>query len=137
MTIRPPSRNTCAECWKYRNELGVILCQENMVLRNQFRSENDGDEVDKLDVETENLEGDDNNNTNTSNNQVENYPQNTTSIAHESTEDELCPPFAQTVESIVSKFKVHVDQYLNMQNLVKTYITKSRQHETDNVEWSD
>ena len=96
-------------------------------------SENDGDEVDKLNVETENLEGDDNNNTNTSNNQVENYPKNTTSIAHESTEDELCPLFAQTVESIVSKFKVHVDQYWNMQNLVKTSITKSRQHE----KWSD
>ena len=71
-------------------------------------------------------------------NQVESsYSQNTTSIANESTEDELCPPYVQAVELILSKFKVHVDQYSNMQNLVKNLITKSRQHETDNMEWSD
>ena len=90
MTIRPPSRNACTEFWKYKNKLGVILCQENAEVQHQVCTEIDGDELDELLVETENLEGDNNNSTNTSNNQVESsYSQNTTSIVPESTEDEL------------------------------------------------
>ena len=48
---------------------------------------------------------------NTTNTKVDNY------IA-ESVE-EYCPPFAALVENVVSRFKLHVDQYSNMRNLVR------------------
>ena len=70
MTICHPSRNTCAECWKYKNKLGIILHQENAELQRQVCTEIDEDELDKLIVETENVEGDNNINTNTSNNKL-------------------------------------------------------------------
>ena len=38
MTIRPPSQNTCAECWKYRNELGVVSRLQNEAARLQIRN---------------------------------------------------------------------------------------------------
>ena len=36
MKIRPPSHDTCAKCWKYRNELGVVLRLQNEASRRKF-----------------------------------------------------------------------------------------------------
>ena len=100
----------------------------------QVHTEIDGGELDKL-VESGKLDNSKNNSI-TSNNQVESSNSQNTSALHESTDD-LCPLYVQAVESIVSTFKVNVDQYSNMQNLVKYFGTNSRQHETDNMEWSN
>ena len=136
MTIRPPSHDTCAECWKYRNELGVVSRLQNeaarLQIRNNFDCENQLEDEDTnmndQDDTTNEDHSNDNNNVNSSNTEVENY------IA-ESVE-EYCPPFAASVENVVSKFKLHVDQYSNMRNLVKEKVEISREHELVNKEWS-
>ena len=38
MIIRPPSHDTCGECWKYKNELTTTSRMMNQAHRNQIRS---------------------------------------------------------------------------------------------------
>ena len=73
MKIRLPSRDTCAECWKYKNKLGVISRHKNQENQWQVCTDINGDEqLDGQTVESEHLNIN-NNNTNTSNNQGESY----------------------------------------------------------------
>ena len=117
MNIRPPSHDTCAKCWKYRNELGVVSRLQNKVSRCQVCENFDATSA-LVNNEKKLLDGEDSDNdvsANNNNNNVESY---SADMIEESIEG-LCPPFVRDVETIVSKFKLHVDQYLNMRKFVK------------------
>ena len=133
MKIRPPSHDTCAEYWKYRNELGVVSRLQNDASRREVRENFDATSA-LVSNETNFLDDEDSDNdvsANNNNNQVESY---SADMIEESIEG-LCPPFVRAVETIVSKFKLHVDQYSNMRKLVKEKIELSREHESMSKEW--
>ena len=93
---------------------------------NNFNSENQLEDMDNNMIDQDESNSNDFN-INTTNTQVENF------IA-ESVE-KFCPPFAASVKKTVSKFKFHVDQYSNMQNLAKERVEISREHKLVNKEW--
>ena len=61
MTIRPPSHDTCAECWKYKNALGVTSRLRNDANRREHRDTMNS-EIANLDVNNEDNNEDNNNN---------------------------------------------------------------------------
>lgn len=134
MSIRSPFHDTCAEYWKYRNELGVVSRLQNEATRREVRGNFDGASELENNTETNFPDNDEDsiNHDNDNNNQIESY---TPDMMEESIEG-LCPPFVRAVESIVSKFKVHVEKYSNMRKLVKEKIDLSREHELSRKEWS-
>ena len=103
-----PANDTCNKCWKYQNELGVVLRLENSNIRRQVQSKCNA--IGELILEQEvNV---DNNSTDSSKKSQENNSNNEEVDTYDSEllqETELSPPFTRAIENIVSKFKLHVD----------------------------
>ena len=210
MFIRPPSHDTCAECWKYKNELGKISRLQNETRRSALHSQLSAEYIAHLEVnvrnniqntkenmninananvesrveETQdsaninanvvvnvnanenlnsnnvdvdngdaNVEGNEMNvedseqresSDNKTNSEIENYctvqkyvdgndlfdP-----LLLEQSNNELAPPFIRAEEATVSKYMVHVTQFANMRNHVKTLIATAKQHHKTDTPW--